>query len=396
MIKTITSPVNSGQDPTWLNEFKQTAITEFKGLPNEKDEDWLYTDVQSIANQEVSTATKQDAQSSTAELVMVNGFVGSVANREGITITRFADLATQPDIKTTIKENAFSTLNAFRFEDGVEVKINKTQQQPYIIDCQSISSELSIEHPRILINIAANVTATIGIQHTGTSNTFVNAVFECQLAEGATLNMVDWKGSQSKVMHNIRIDQQKDSQCEYISFYNDGDLFRSDIDVHIHDSGAHCELKGVSLLKGETHSHQHIKIHHHTPGSTSNQLFKTILTDQSVSEFTGLVFVKEKSHETDSGQLNQNLMLSDSARVISRPQLKIDADDVTCAHGCTVGQLNPEEVFYITSRGMNEKQAKSLLTYGFAEEVIECITIDTFRNELESILKDLVDGYVDQ
>ena len=120
------------------------------------------------------------------------------------------------------------------------------------------------------------------------------------------------------------------------------------------------------------------------------QHFKSILTQDAVSEFSGLVYVAKGSHGVDSQQLNQNLLFSDSARVLSRPQLKIDADDVQCAHGSTIGQLNPEEIHYIKSRGLTEQEAKSLLTFGFAEEIINEISDDTVKKELTSVVKQII------
>mgnify|MGYP003998995873 FL=1 len=179
----------------------------------------------------------------------------------------------------------------------------------------------------------------------------------------------------------------ENSKCSHLTFVTNSRIVRHDTEVHFYEEGADLKCSGVGILKDNEQFYNHLKINHYSKNCTAAQFFKNILDDKAIAEFSGLVFVQEGAHGVDSTQSNKTLLLSDNARVLSRPQLKIDADDVLCAHGSTIGQLNPEEIFYITSRGLTPKQAKALLVYGFAEEIIINIKDNTLKTKLDNYIK---------
>ena len=140
------------------------------------------------------------------------------------------------------------------------------------------------------------------------------------------------------------------------------------------------------MLNGSQHHDTHSMIDHTVPNCTSHQTYKGVINDNARGVFNGKVFVRENAHGTDAQQSNKNLLLSDSARVDTKPQLEIFNDDVKCSHGATVGQLEDEELFYLLARGLPTDLAKNLLTYGFAEEVINKIGIDEIKSELDAMV----------
>ena len=160
-------------------------------------------------------------------------------------------------------------------------------------------------------------------------------------------------------------------------------LSRHDIDVRMDHAGASCAVDGLYMVDGSQHTDTHSIIDHRRPHCTSHQLYKGILDGKSRAVFNGKVFVRHGAQQTDARQTNKNLLLSKEAQVDTKPQLEIFADDVKCAHGAAVGQLDEDEMFYLESRGIKPALARNLLTYGFAEEVIEKIKIDSIRRELD-------------
>jgi len=163
-----------------------------------------------------------------------------------------------------------------------------------------------------------------------------------------------------------------------------GALSRHDIDVKFKAEGGEAWVDGLYMLGGSQHADTHSIIDHVVPNCTSHQNYKGVLNDSARAVFNGKVFVRENAHGTDAQQSNKNLLLSNDARVDTKPQLEIFNDDVKCAHGATVGQLEEEELFYLLTRGLPENLARNLLTYGFAEEIINKIGIDSIKSDLDA------------
>ena len=160
-------------------------------------------------------------------------------------------------------------------------------------------------------------------------------------------------------------------------------LSRHDIHLKFTETGGEAFVDGLYLLSGDQHHDTHSTIDHALPNCLSHQTYKGVLNDKSRGVFNGKVFVRENASGTDAQQSNKNLLLSNDARVDTKPQLEIFNDDVKCAHGATVGQLEEEELFYLLSRGLNETLARNLLTYGFAEEIVNKIGIESIKKELD-------------
>ena len=163
-------------------------------------------------------------------------------------------------------------------------------------------------------------------------------------------------------------------------------LARHDVSVVMDHEGAETSVDGLYMVDADQHTDTHSVIDHKQPHCTSHQLYKGILDGNARAVFNGKIFVREGAQKTDAMQTNKNLLLSEKARVDTKPQLEIYADDVKCAHGAAVGQIEPEELFYLETRGIGPELGRSLLTYGFAEEVIAKIKLDSIRAELDQIV----------
>ena len=176
----------------------------------------------------------------------------------------------------------------------------------------------------------------------------------------------------------------RDSRYDLTSINLGGAISRHDIDVKFTAEGGEAWVDGLYMLSGSQHSDTHSVIDHTVPNCTSHQTYKGVLNDKSRGVFNGKVMVRENAHGTDAQQSNKNLLLSNDARVDTKPQLEIFNDDVKCAHGATVGQLEEEELFYLLTRGLPDGLARNLLTYGFAEAIIRKIGIESIRSDLDA------------
>jgi len=250
------------------------------------------------------------------------------------------------------------------------------------------------DHQRFHIVASEGVAATVILDLRLVSLDYLNLFASFEIGKKAQVSVVVISDKIGTYTDHFDVSQAAESEFSFISFDRNPEKIKRHIFHEFTGEDADASYSGVSLLSGKSKQSTQLWINHFAKDCRSHQLFKTILDDQSLSEFSGLVTVKEGCHLTDSQQLNQNLLLSDHARVLSRPQLVIDADDVQCAHGCTIGQLNPDEVFYIQSRGLSEQESKALLTFGFVEEVVEKISDDELRGNLESLIKEEIKNYV--
>jgi len=176
----------------------------------------------------------------------------------------------------------------------------------------------------------------------------------------------------------------RDSRYDSTNINLGAAISRHDIDLKFTAEGGEAWVDGLYMLGGSQHSDTHSVIDHTVPNCVSHQTYKGVLNDHSRGVFNGKVFVRENAHGTDAQQSNKNLLLSNDARVDTKPQLEIFNDDVKCAHGATVGQLEEEELFYLLTRGLPETLAKNLLTYGFAEAIIRKIGIESIKTDLDA------------
>jgi Fe-S cluster assembly protein SufD len=414
-------------EPAWLRHLREDSFAGFErlGFPTVAQEEWKYTNVAPISQghfvpvsqsngdvvgNEAELAPFVYAEARHARLVFVNGILRSDlssledlpssvsaidlidATREGPNEPALQRIA-RPEKQSP--ENGFVELNTALFASGLFLKIPQGLAVPAPIHLLFVSSSLNREapaasFPRVLIAAEENSAATIIESYVSLDDRayFTNAVVDLQISAGARVEHYKVQRESTHAFHvaMTRADLGRNAFYGTTSINLGAALCRHNIDVLMDHEGAECAVDGLYMVDGSQHTDTHSVIDHRRPHCTSHQLYKGILDGKSRAVFNGKVFVRHGAQKTDARQTNKNLLLSKEARVDTKPQLEIFADDVKCTHGAAVGQLDEDETFYLESRGINPALARNLLTYGFAEEVIERIKIDGIRRELDAVV----------
>jgi Fe-S cluster assembly protein SufD len=416
--------------PEWLQSLRAKGMARFEalGFPTTKNEDWHFTSVAPIAERifraamtstagissEGSTAgmvARADLQRFTFDqptwhtLVFVNGeFSEDLSSYAGLgNKVRVSSLAKairsgigRPERhlgKIAVFDNhAFTALNTAFIRDGafVEIQADAVVDAPIHLIFISEGRGESISHPRNLIVAAQNSRASIIESYICVRDTpyFTNAVTEISIGEGARLDHYKLQRESEKSFHvgTTQIRQARDSQLHSFSFAVGGLLARTNIYTSLDGDAATCTLNGLYLTDGVQHIDNQTIIEHIAPNCPSHEVYKGVLDGRSHGVFNGKVYVHPEAQKTDGKQSNNNLLLSPTARVDTKPQLEIFADDVKCTHGATVGRLDEMAMFYLNSRGIGPETARTLLTYAFAADVLETIELEAMKTELEKMV----------
>jgi Fe-S cluster assembly protein SufD len=286
---------------------------------------------------------------------------------------------------------AFVALNTAFLKDVavVHVPAGRIVETPIHLVFIAQGDEIA-SHPRVLIVLERGAAATIVESYVGIGEgrTLSNAISEIVLADGAILTHYKLLQEPEETFHigTTQVHQERDSVFTSFAVAVGSQLARSELNVTLAAPGADCTLNGLYVVEGSQHVDNHTAIEHAQPHGTSRQLYKGVLDGRSRAVFNGKVVVQPGAVATDAQQTNRNLILSDAALVDTKPQLEIRDNDVRCSHGATIGQLDEDQVFYLKSRGMGEHRARSLLTYGFANEVIARMKLEPIRVELDRLL----------
>lgn len=405
----------------WLELVRGSAMERFEllGFPTVRDEEWKYTNLATLAKENfVPAATDEldleDPQSkfgytetAGAHLVVVNGFLRDdlsvTTGLESVVATDLfnaaADARYNKVVRKYLARNAgyhnsgLTALNTAFIQSGVflwlpkNVKLATPLQITFVADG---IEQNSANFPRLLIVAEENSSATVIESFVSNGNTryFTNAISEIILKDGAHLEHYRLQRESKEAVHISTTSAElfRSSRYETTSINLGAQLSRHDVSVILDQEGAETSVDGLYMVGQNQHTDTHSVIDHKQPHCSSRQLYKGILDDNARAVFNGKVFVREGAQKTDAMQTNKNLLLSDKARVDTKPQLEIYADDVKCAHGAAVGQIDPEELFYLEARGINPELGRNLLTYGFAEEVIEKIKVQSIRTQLDEIV----------
>jgi Fe-S cluster assembly protein SufD len=241
--------------------------------------------------------------------------------------------------------------------------------------------------PRALIVVGADAHCTIVESYSGTGRYFTNAVTEIVAGDRSVVDHYKVQREDPAAFHVATLQAQLGRSANFSthSISLGGSLVRNDVNVVLSD-GTDATVNGLYIVNGTQHVDNHTSIDHAKPHGTSHELYKGILDDQSAAVFNGRIIVRKDAQKTDSKQTNKNLVLSDDAVIDTKPELQILADDVRCTHGATIGQLDAESLFYLQSRGIGKAQARSLLTYAFAQDVVDRIQVPALRGQLEKFL----------
>ncbi|MDQ6718412.1 MAG: Fe-S cluster assembly protein SufD [Gemmatimonadota bacterium] len=407
-----------GSAPDWLSSLRGAGIKQFEraGFPTMKDEDWHFTSVASIADSTFHLAAKAPAispsdikrftfeQPDWHTIVFVNGRysadLSSFAGEDsGIRVGSLAEAIKsgkgRPERHVSKiappAANSFTALNAAFISDGAFIEVPADASVKKTIHLVFVASGAdSVSHPRNVIVAARNSRCSIVESYVSLDEAkyLTNAVTEIQIAEGARVDHYKLQRESSHAFHvgTIQVHQARASQFNSFSFATGAQLSRTNIYTTLDGEGAACTLNGLYLADGTQHVDHQTRIEHVQPNCPSREVYKGVLDGRSHGVFNGKVYVHPEAQKTDGKQSNNNLLLSPTARVDTKPQLEIFADDVKCTHGATVGRLDDNAMFYLNSRGIGKDAARTLLTYAFAADVLEMIELEPLKHALEAMV----------
>ncbi|MFH1208101.1 MAG: Fe-S cluster assembly protein SufD [Candidatus Omnitrophota bacterium] len=409
---------NANSEPSWLLRLREEAMSSFvkQGFPTIKDDAWRYTNVTAIreaswdldvASPELSPETVEalKRQSGPNFLLVVNGrfLRGHSSVEEGIEVTDLAEaIVSRSDLvephlgrRATSGNNAFSDLNAGLFKQGLFIRIpeNFIVKEPmHIVFLAHASRGSSVFQVRNLIVAGKKSKAAIVETYAAGNGKsyFTNAVTEIILEEGAQMEhcKVQREGPEAFHIATTQVVQRRGSSFVSFALSTGSRLMRNDCRVMLAAELVSCELNGLYLGDGDQVLDHRTFVDHQKPDGKSSQFFKGLLAGNSRGVFHGQVMVRQDAQRTDAHQTNKNLLLSDTAKVDTQPQLEILADDVKCGHGAAVGQLQEDALFYLRSRGIGEKEAGHMLAQGFAREVIERSSLGFMKETLVELVNE--------
>ena len=387
-----------------------------RGLPSQRDEDWKYTSIKPITRSRFSPAVSsvdcsQDFIAGSAienldawQLVFADGFYLAHRSKtkglpEGVQVAGLAEALTRdPDsivdrLGSAMGEmpHGFAAMNSAFVGDGalVEVAAGVQLEKPIeLLFVSGCSGEGFLSLPRNLVILGEGSHASIIERHIsfGAERTLSNSLTEIILAKDTTLNYCCVQDQAERTFHVgglfARLAQSAKLKATTVTV---GKAWvRNDARVNLDAPQAHANLDGAYLAFGRCHVDNHTHISHNAPECTSRECYKGVLGDRGHAVFHGRIVVQPHAQKTDSEQSNQNLLLSADAQIDTKPQLEIYADDVKCAHGATVGQMDESALFYLVSRGINRETARRMLTQAFAAEVLETVTPLALQSYLAS------------
>jgi Fe-S cluster assembly protein SufD len=291
------------------------------------------------------------------------------------------------------QHNAFTALNTAFLQDGAFIRVTanaRVERPVHVVYLTDESAQGGLFSPRTLVLVEPNADVTLleSYVDVGRGRYLTNAVSEVYLSPGARMRHYKVQRESEAAYHvgSTYAYQQRDSHYESFSYAVGADLSRTNISTVLDGEGAHSTVNGLYMVDGtQTVDHQ-TRIEHAKSNCTSHEVYKGVLDGDSHGVFNGKVYVRPEAQKTDGKQSNNNLLLSDHARIDTKPQLEIFADDVKCTHGATVGRLDAMSLFYLKSRGVAADTARKLLTYAFAADVLEELTIDSVRERLEALV----------
>jgi Fe-S cluster assembly protein SufD len=389
-----------GGTSDWVAALRQSGIDRFAtlGLPTTRQESWKYTRLTGLERREFALpAADAGAPELTGvslegahRMVFVNGHfradlsdLGRLPN--GVRCVSLAaaldagDPALQPSFTASADEqDPFVALNTAYMGDGVLLELAEgcVLEAPLQLLFVAGAGQDYVSHLRNVVVAGAHSQATLVEAYVAPEggSYFTNACTDLRLAPGARIDHVRLQDEDESAFHigRVRADTGRDAWYRSQVFSLGAQLARADLDVRL-ASGAECHLDGLYLAGKRQHVDHQTRIDHAEPHATSSQLYKGILDGAARAVFSGTVHVREDAQKTDAKQMNRNLLLSSRAEVDAKPQLEIYADDVKCAHGATVGQLDPKELFYLRSRGLDEHDARQLLIHAFANDLVDRI-----------------------
>jgi Fe-S cluster assembly protein SufD len=403
-----------------VHEIRSEALKNFeaKGFPTRKSEAWKYTSLERLQQVDFSLFPKQDNaleyrdvkkfflhEIDTYKIVFIDGVYSSYLSEtthDGVDICLMSSALTKPMYKPIIdvyfnkvasREDSLVSLNTAFAKEGAFIYVpkNKAPRKPIEILHFSTGSETAqMLQPRNLIIAEKNAEIQVIERHQSITDNEVltNSVTEIFAGKDAIIDYYKVQNDResASLIDNTYIDQKGKSHVSVHTFSFGGKLTRNNLNFY--QDGEHIDstLKGVTLLGEKQHVDHHTLVHHQQPNCESHQDYKGIFGQRSTGVFNGKIIVDKIAQKTNAFQQNNNLLISDKASINTKPQLEIFADDVRCSHGCTIGQLDRDALFYLQARGIPEKEASALMMYAFANNVLESVRIKELKNRINKLI----------
>ena len=389
-------------------------IFEEKGFPSKKDELWKYTSLDALIHKDYSLFPKSEASielkdvkkyflydTDTYKVIFIDGVYNpflSNTTHDGLDVCLMSAALSKPKYRDIINsyfnkiaplDESLTALNTSYAKEGAFIYIPKktVAEKPIeIIHFSSGEQDSLWLQPRNLIVIDKNSQVQIIERHQSLKQHSVvtNSVTEIYVHEEAFVDYYKLQNdlTSASLIDNTYIQQEKNSHASVHTFSLGGKLIRNNLRYFHKGEHILSTLKGVTILEGKQHVDHSTMVHHSQPNCESHQDYKGIFSERSEGVFNGQILVDKIAQKTNAFQQNNNVLLDDKATVNSKPQLEIFADDVKCSHGCTIGQMNEEALFYLRSRGIPKKEAKALMTYAFANNVLESVQLPSLKKRI--------------
>lgn len=389
-------------------------IFEEKGFPSKKDELWKYTSLDALIHKDYSLFPKSEASielkdvkkyflydTDTYKVIFIDGVYNpflSNTTHDGLDVCLMSAALSKPKYRDIINsyfnriaplDESLTALNTSYAKEGAFIYIPKktVAEKPIeIIHFSSGEQDSLWLQPRNLIVIDKNSQVQIIERHQSLKQHSVvtNSVTEIYVHEEAFVDYYKLQNdlTTASLIDNTYIQQEKNSHASVHTFSLGGKLIRNNLRYFHKGEHILSTLKGVTILEGKQHVDHSTMVHHSQPNCESHQDYKGIFSERSEGVFNGQILVDKIAQKTNAFQQNNNVLLDDKATVNSKPQLEIFADDVKCSHGCTIGQMDEEALFYLRSRGIPKKEAKALMTYAFANNVLESVQLPSLKKRI--------------
>jgi len=395
---------------TWPNATEALAQVNALPVPTSKTEAWKYTRVAKLFSQPYA-APKGDATVTlparlpfdTTRVVFVNGHFRADLSDDlkadkGIVIDSLKQHLAHGPVKAhygqiaLIGDRLFTAMNTAAPTDGLIIlatKGTKTSKPIHVLHITNGGQQLI--QPRDLFMLHEGAEVEVIIEHVAEGNastSLINSIRESVIGEGANLTIHLLQNEANGPAHigldGVTIGAKGRFSIDTTTL--NGSLVRNEVNVALAGPEAHAELNGVYVLNGTTHCDNHTYIGHDVPDCTSDELYKGIVAEKGTGVFNGKVYVKQDAQRTRAYQSNANILQGDDAKVYTKPELEIYADDVKCSHGCTIGRLDEKGLFYLRSRGVSEAEARKMLSHAFMTDVLERITNEDWRKHLAGLI----------
>lgn len=421
--KTFESSLN-GQASHPIHEVRKAAISHFEqtALPTSADEAWKTVNTSLLTQPDFELAApynKGDVTSNTLspftlsdtiQLVFVNGyFAEDLSDTDdlpsGVNAASLAhtlaqapnEISSQLSHQIGSEQHPFTTLNTAFIQDGAYIHISKNTvcDRPIHLLFFSDAATPTVSHPRNLIVAEDNTQLTLIETYAGTNDQtyLTNSVTEFITNDNAHIDhyKIELETLQSIHLSNQHARLGRNTHVTSHAFSIGGAFVRNNVSAHLGGEGCEATVNGLYLLEGKQHIDNYTLLEHAEPHCPSHELYKGILGDASRAIFRGKIHVHQKAQHTDAYQKNENILLSDNARINTKPQLEIYADQVKCSHGAIVGQLNEDALFYLQARGISKTEAQNMLLKAFADDIADRVKIDALRQHIESIIQQKFD-----